>query len=79
MAKKSKTSYYLDAETWRCIILTRQKCLPPPTIKTANTVVLNGIIVSNFNIHTKDSIRLYGATHIPIVSYADKLIAKLVS
>ena len=30
-------------------------------------------------VHTNDSIHLYAATHIPIVSYVDELIAKLVS
>ena len=79
MTKKSNTAFNLEAEIWRCIILTSHKCFPPRTIKSANTVLLNNMIVSNFNIPTNDSIGLYGAIHIPIVSYSDELIAKLVS
>ena len=55
MTKKCNTNYNLEAETWRCIILTSQKCFPPPTIKSANTVLLNDMLVSNFNIHMNDS------------------------
>ena len=77
MTKKCNTTN--KAETWRCIILTSQKCFPTPTIKSATTVLLNDMLVSNFNIQTNDSIHLYGATYIPIVSHADELIAKLVS
>ena len=70
-----------EAETWRAIILTSQKWFPITATRgfgTVPTIMIQGMRVSNFNLATDSTVRLYGQRHIPLINNKDPMVSKLI-